>query len=429
MSDLRHRAPNNPSGPSAQSKEDPLTEKDKDAGLKHGLIMQIVRSFLLATWFDCCCVCIVMTQLIGSPLYFINKNYYYAYMAMTKQCFGILAVTVTQWGAPTVVRVSGDASVKGQMRIAPDGRLVTDFHNRLVFIANHQVYTDWLYLWWVSYTSRMHGHIFIILKESLKYLPLLGQGMMFYGFIFLARKWETDKPRLEHRLEKLKTQHTGPMSGPEGLDPMWLLIFPEGTNLSTNSRKISDKYGAKTGITPLKHMLLPRSTGLFFCLQQLRGTVDWVYDCTIAYEGPPFVPASLFSIVLPLANKTYRKGIYPDRYFTLRSTYGQGRPPKSVNMYWRRWALADIPLDDQKAFEEWLLERWREKDDLLEQFFETGRFPTSLGSIASHDTPAKQKAEASRGYIETEIKLARWVEILEIFAVLLLVGFLFKLLY
>jgi Acyltransferase C-terminus len=126
----------------------------------------------------------------------------------------------------------------------------------------------------------------------------------------------------------------------------------------------------------------------------------------------------------------FSKGIYPDRYFTLRSTYGQGRPPKSVNMYWRRWAIADIPLDDQKAFEEWLLKRWREKDALLDQFFETGRFPTSLGSsIDTNDIPAKQKAEAARGYIETEIILARWIEIAEIFAVLLLFGILFRWLF
>ncbi|QGA17041.1 hypothetical protein EYB26_004711 [Talaromyces marneffei] len=384
MSDIRRRAPADPSGSSLVSEEPTLNEKDKDVGLKHGVFMQILRSLLLATWFNGCCVCIFMTQLIGAPLYFVNKNYYYAYMAMTKQCFGILIVTITQWGAPTVVRVSGDESVKGQIQLGANGLLKTNFPDRLVFVANHQVYTDWLYLWWVSYTSRMHGHIYIILKESLKRIPVIGQGMMFYGFIFMARKWEADKPRLEHRLQKLKSRHTGPMSGSQSLDPMWLLIFPEGTNLSINTKNISNKYGEK----------------------QLRGTVDWVYDCTVGYEGPP-------------------KGIYPDRYFTLRSTYGQGRPPKSVNMYWRRWALEEIPLDDPKDFEQWLLERWREKDALLDQFFETGRFPTSLdSSIETQNIPAKQKDEASRGYAETEIQLARWIEVVEIFAVLLLVGFL-----
>ncbi|KAL1969048.1 hypothetical protein VTN77DRAFT_882 [Rasamsonia byssochlamydoides] len=399
MSDIRQRIPASASGPTNDADRLPRREKGAEQRLKHGIPMQVLRSLLLAIWFNGCCVVIFTTQLIGSPLYFISKNYYYAYMALTKQCFGILITTITQWGAPTLVRVSGDESVRGQLQLTDDGRLKTEFPDRLVFIANHQVYTDWLYLWWVSYTARMHGHIYIILKEALKYIPIIGQGMMFYGFIFMARKWQLDKPRLQHRLEKLKTRHSGPMSGSQSLDPMWLLIFPEGTNLSTNTKKISDNYGEKTGIPPLRHMLLPRSTGLFFCLQQLKGTVDWVYDCTVAYEGPP-------------------KGCYPDQYFTLRSTYGQGRPPKSVNMYWRRFAVSDIPLDDQKDFEAWLLARWREKDELLEEFFENGRFPSDLASSISPKGSLDQREEATRGYIETDIRLAHWSEIGQIFAVL-----------
>jgi lysocardiolipin and lysophospholipid acyltransferase len=138
------------------------------------------------------------------------------------------------------------------------------------------LYSDWLYLWWIAYTARMHGFIYIILKESLKYLPLIGVGMQFYGFIFMARKWEQDKSRMEHRLSKLSAGRD---------DPMWLLIFPEGTNASSNGRNTSAKYAKKLGIEDLKHQLLPRATGLRFCLEQMKGTVDWVYDCTVAYEG------------------------------------------------------------------------------------------------------------------------------------------------
>jgi 1-acyl-sn-glycerol-3-phosphate acyltransferase len=208
-------------------------------------------------------------------------------MALTKQSFGVLIITITQWGAPTRVRVSGDKSICGELHQTKDGHLKTMFPDRLVLIANHQVYTDWLYLWWIAYSARMHGHLFIILKETLKYIPILGQGMMFYGFIFMARKWQSDKPRLEYRLRKLKTQHSGHLSGSQPFDPMWLMIFPEGTNLSTNSKEKSDEYGQKQGIPIYRHLLLPRSTGLYFCLQQLRETVDYVYDCTVAYEGPP----------------------------------------------------------------------------------------------------------------------------------------------
>ena len=254
---------------------------------KHGIGVELLRLLLFTTWFNGCCMAICVTQLIGAPLYWYDKDWYYAYMALTKQAFGIVVTTITQWFSPTPVRVSGDASVQGQLKQASDGRLVTLFPERMVLIANHQIYTDWLYLWWIAYTSRMHGHIYIVLKESLKYAPILGQGMMFFGFIFMSRNWTADKPRLEHRLQKLNLRHAGPMSGSPGYDPAWLLIYPEGTNLSPNTRKGSVKWAEKQGIPDMKHLLLPRSTGLFFCLQQMKGTTNWVYDCTVGYEGTP----------------------------------------------------------------------------------------------------------------------------------------------
>lgn len=125
----------------------------------------------------------------------------------------------------------------------------------------------------------MHGFIHIILKESLKYIPVIGQGMMFYGFIFLARNWAKDKPRFVHRLSKLAKMGSD--------SPMWLMIFPEGTNLSDNGRANSTKYAKKIGIEDYRHVLLPRTTGLQFCLEHLHSSVEWMYDCTVAYEGIP----------------------------------------------------------------------------------------------------------------------------------------------
>jgi lysocardiolipin and lysophospholipid acyltransferase len=111
--------------------------------------------------------------------------------------------------------------------------------------------------------------------------------MMFYGFVFLSRKWATDQERFRYRLKKLSTTHDGPLSGSKGLDPMWLLIFPEGTNLSNNGRIASKKWADKNNMEDLRHALLPRSTGLHFCLKELNGSVEHMYDCTLAYEGVP----------------------------------------------------------------------------------------------------------------------------------------------
>ncbi len=328
------------------------------------------------------------TQLIGIPLYWYDREIYYSWMAMTKQHFGILIATMTQYWSPTVVRISGDASMDGQLRLAADGRLECDFPERLVLIANHQIYTDWLYFWWISYTAGHHGHIYIILKQSLKWVPLIGPAMQLYSFIFMARKWVSDKSRMGYRLQKLRRTHTDD-KGQTYLNPMWLLIFPEGTNLSANTRKTSAKWAAKSGTPDLRHALLPRSTGLQFCLAELKGSVEWVYDCTIAYAP---IPA----------------GQYGQDIFTLRSVYFQGRAPQSVNMHWRRFKVADIPVDDPDAVQKWVLDRWREKDELLDVFYASGRFPADRRAVTVEQGGAAE-------YVQTEVKPKRRIESLQMY--------------
>lgn len=60
-------------------------------------------------------------------------------MARTKAHFGVLVTALTQWWGPTVVRVTGDKSVRHQLRRTEDGGLECDFPERMVLIANHQV--------------------------------------------------------------------------------------------------------------------------------------------------------------------------------------------------------------------------------------------------------------------------------------------------
>lgn len=158
--------------------------------LKHGEYSQASRAVGLGSYFLSGALAVNASQLLGSPLYLINKDWYNAWMAFTKQSFGLLTMTLTQCWAPTVMKISGDASVRGQLLKTMDGQLVCDFPERLVLIANHQIYTDWLYLWWIAYCNGMHGRLYIILKESLKHIPVIGWGMQFSQFIFLKRNWE-----------------------------------------------------------------------------------------------------------------------------------------------------------------------------------------------------------------------------------------------
>ena len=231
-------------------------------------------------------ISIVISEFLGVPLYLLNKEWYYSNIARAKEAFGITITCMTKWWSPTTIRISGDASVAGQLSQHPDGRLLTNFPERIVLIANHQLYSDWIYLWWIGYANapRMSGHIYIILKESIKYIPILGPGMVLFNFIFMSRKWAKDRARMATRFSFLRR----PVNAATGkLRPMWLLLFPEGTNLSDNGRENSRKWAEKQGIPDLQHQMLPRSTGSFFALRELKGSVEFVYDCTMAYEGIP----------------------------------------------------------------------------------------------------------------------------------------------
>ncbi|KAK4501177.1 hypothetical protein PRZ48_006983 [Zasmidium cellare] len=279
-------------------------------------------------------------QWLGAPLYFLNDRWYFNWQKVVKQSTALLLLGLNQLLSPTTVRISGDASVAGQIRGGK--RLQLDFPDRVVITANHQIYTDWIFFWWTAYTAGKHGHFFVVLKDALQRIPVVGWGMKFFSWIFLSRRWETDRVIFEGGIERLADCRTP--------DSMWLLLFPEGTNMSRNARAASQRWSEKSGTADLKHVLLPRSRGLQCCLQGLSTTVDWLYDCTIAYDG-----------------------------IHMKRLYVEGRKAPPVHMHWRRFAIKEIPYDDSLALEAWVLDRWIEKDELLEHFQQNGCFPAEDG--------------------------------------------------
>ncbi|KAL8828030.1 MAG: hypothetical protein Q9191_002823 [Dirinaria sp. TL-2023a] len=353
------------------------------AHIKYGRKDPTSRAITVGSQFALGTIAINAAQFLGAPLALINQQWHDDWIAFNKQSWGLLITTMTNWWSPTLVRVSGGKSVRGQLHKTADGDLVCDFAERMVLIANHQIYTDWLYLWYIGYTNRMHGRIHVVLKESLKKIPVFGWGMTLSKFIFLKRDWEQDKAGLAKHLHSLNKSE----------DPMWLMFFPEGTNLASCTREKSRKWAEKNGIKDMQHLLLPRSTGLRFCLLNLRETVDYVYDCTIAYEG-------------------VKRGEFAQDIYPIQSSILSGRPPKSVNMYWRRFAIASIPLDDISAFDLWLRARWAEKDTLMEHYMSTGRFPADVGI----DQTPSGEIRRGAGHIETQVKPHKWYEILQVFA-------------
>ena len=88
-------------------------------------------------------------------------------------------------------------------------------------------------------------------------------------------------------------------------------------------------------------------------------------------------------------------------------------------MHWRRFAVSTIPIDDTKEFEEWLRQRWIEKDELLEHYVQTGRFPAD-----DEEGPSVNggKVVKGAGHIETEVQSASPIEFLQIFLPVMALG-------
>lgn len=84
--------------------------------------------------------------------------------------------------------------------------------------------------------------------------------------------------------------------------------------------------------------------------------------------------------------------------------------PPSIHVHLRQFPLFLIPLGDSEgegtdaekaAFDDWLRERWGEKDELLDRFVQTGSF----------DDGGKVEAKKGDGSVRFPLELRRWYEV------------------
>ncbi|KAF8746213.1 hypothetical protein AX14_000016 [Amanita brunnescens Koide BX004] len=307
-----------------------------------------------------------------------------------------------QWFAPTSIRLTFETEGKGKLsqemieQVAErdeSGNVVSlKLPNRFILTANHQIYADWWYMWCLMYFIGAHRFVYITLKKSLQWVPIVGwvqpfhsfnassqapQGMQFFDFIFLARSWASDKHVLASRLNTL-----GEAAKREN-SPLCFIIYPEGTLVSKDTRPISKKFADKTGISDMTNILLPRSLGLHYSLRSLAPSIPdlSLLDITIIYPGIP-----------PLG--------YGQNYYTLRSIFFDGIAPPVIHMHLRLFKVTtdvplgnlsvthtngnghgvathlvpevDIPPAERIIFDEWLRELWKEKDEFITKHLNSG---------------------------------------------------------
>ncbi|OBZ78790.1 putative acyltransferase CST26 [Grifola frondosa] len=362
---------------------------------------------------------VVLLPLTLLPFPWARKMFYEG-IRYSKGAFGTLIVLVSQLFAPTTLVVSfekdgpgkfTDEEVASLVERDAGGRVVAvHLPQKAVLIANHQIYADWWYAWCLTYFMGTHKDVYIVLKNSLKWVPVVGWGMQFYNFIFLARSWASDRLHLSQSLSWLARRAEKEDS------PLTFILYPEGTLVSADTRPVSKKYADKLGIPDMVHTLLPRSTGLHYSLRSLAPRIPNLHmiDITVAYPGIP-----------PLG--------YGQSHYTLRSIFLDGVPPPTVHMHIRRFHVgSQVPIGDISAskgnalpngfalsvhsvevevpelerekFDVWLRDLWREKDKLMTKYLDTGSFV---------DAPLLK--DRAREEFEIPLKLKHAYEVLDAF--------------
>ncbi len=203
-----------------------------------------------------------------------------------------------------------------------------------IVVANHQQMADIPVLFELAWRKQRLGDLKWYVKDVLKYAPGIGWGMLFLDCLFIKRNWTEDKGYIDRVFSRIL----------EDKVPVWVVSFAEGTRSTPSKLEGSRKYARQKGLPELEHVLLPRTKGFVATFLALRDHVDAVYDVTIGYE---------------------------DGFPTL-TQWCKGYVPKTY-LHVRRFPSADLPESD-KELTAWLVERFREKDDLLEQYYNSGEF-------------------------------------------------------
>lgn len=173
--------------------------------------------------------------------------------------------------------------------------------NRNVVISNHLTEYDWLFLSTVLHHFGRFEDICIILKMSLRDIPLLGYGMKFFQFIFLNRKISKDRELIMSGASRLKRK-----------GKYDLLLFPEGTYIDKYSHPKSHRWSSEANVEvegkrfDPEEVIIPRTTGFKILRENIRDDMEGILDITMV--GNPHVqyPNDVFSYWDVIMNKSQK---------------------------------------------------------------------------------------------------------------------------
>uniref|UniRef100_A0A915D569 Phospholipid/glycerol acyltransferase domain-containing protein n=1 Tax=Ditylenchus dipsaci TaxID=166011 RepID=A0A915D569_9BILA len=235
-----------------------------------------------------------------------------------------------------------------------DVAALLDKKQSCIVISNHQSNVDWAAITMLAARQSSQGNeagLRFIIKDAIRFVPLFGWYTFQRGYVYVRRFGKFVSDPVKRQLHYLTTIK----------ESFWLQIFPEGTRFSRDKVKLieaSQRFCEENNLPILEHTLTPRARAFCLAVDELRQSLDCVYDITLAYKITDSNGLS----------GAQSNEISPDMF-----SFCCNLSPPQLHMHIRKYSIDSIPIDAHTQ-RQWLYDRFAEKDRLLEEFYTTGKF-------------------------------------------------------
>ncbi|KAH6925989.1 hypothetical protein HPB50_012924 [Hyalomma asiaticum] len=281
------------------------------------------------------------------------------YWAIERQLFRLLLLMVSFW------------SWSAEYYVDEVGEDVSEcYSDRTLVLVNHQSTAD-VPLLMASFQGKrsVTEHLMWIMDRLFKYTNF-GAVSMTHGDFFITQGKDTRNTQLQRLRDHISEVYLR-----RGLK--WIVLFPEGGFLHkrrATSQRLAFHYEV---VSSSIHREEP---------------IKWVVDITIGYPDMG-KPLDLFVIS------------------------GGFRKQCVVHMHYRRFPISEVPVHDSEALTKWLYDRWAEKEDLLDIFYRTGRFPGRLHQGTGDDAGKEHLAPLRETPLRVDFNIV-WIVLVHAFFIM-----------
>lgn len=212
----------------------------------------------------------------------------------------------------------------------------TDIYNNYfgkehaVCLMNHRYEIDYLSLVVLSDKFGVSGNLKACIKDTVKYVPIVGWCLYLVEYVFLTRSFINDENTIKNQIHEIADN---PL-------PVWLIFYPEGTRITSHRHYQSRLFEKERGLRPLRYHLQPRTKGFLAGIPAVKSRFAAIYDTELYIEdcGGNVNFLNLFSC------KSY-----------------------IAHMHIRRIPVNDLPSNENEQ-KQYLFDVFQKKDEIMHNF-------------------------------------------------------------